>query len=101
MKPYILERRMKTSTVNKLVLLISLLPSLCLASGAPELQVLKDHTGLFQWVLGGALCLNGYFIVRTLNSIDRQWKSIGLIDKRLSHLEGEHTAHMRDGGKCE
>jgi hypothetical protein len=92
---------MNPSVVNKLVLFISFLPSLCLASGAPELQVLKDHTGLFQWALGAALCLNGYFIVRTLNSIDRQWKTIGMIDKRLAHLEGEHSAHMRDGTKCD
>lgn len=79
-----------------IILAFSFMPAICLASDLPSVNFLSDHAELFQWFLGLAIIGNGFFLMRTLNNIDKQWKKLWDIDRRLSHLEGEHkTQHGR------
>lgn len=59
---------------------------------------------MFQWFLGISITAIGFFLQRTLNTMDKnnahQWRAIGKLDSRLSTLEGEHNAiHLQPGGR--
>jgi hypothetical protein len=84
--------------IHGLILIISLLPTFCLATGTPTPEVIRDNSGLFQWILGIALLGNGLFMMRLLKSHDRLWARGDTQETRLSHLEGEHKA--KTGSDC-
>lgn len=83
-------------------LLVALIPTIVLAApSAPSPSVIAQNSELFQWFLGLCILLIGFFLNRTLNTIEnnnkQQWKSIGALDKRLSHLEGAHAVNHNGG----
>ena len=83
--------------LNCLIIIISLLPTLCLATGVPTPAVIADNAGMFQWILGIALLGNGLFMMRLLKSHDRLWARGDGQETRLATLEGEHNAYHKDG----
>ena len=95
MKPK-LNRRVNVKRLNLVIIFCAMLPAICLAAGTPAPEVIKENSGLFQWVLGIALLGNGIFIMRTLNSLDRLWKRTDGISKDLAELRGEHQVFHRD-----
>jgi hypothetical protein len=91
-----LNSRMDDKMAKILLIMICFLPICALGAEATPPDFMQEHSQFFQWILGGALLGNGFFIAKLIGNVDRQWKVIAGINTRLSHLEGEHVAIHRN-----
>lgn len=89
----------------KVLLLCFILPFIATVLFAAEVSLpfATEHAELFQWFLGLCIVALGFFLHRTLTTIERnnnqQWKAISLMNTRLAVLEGEHKAYHVAGGR--
>ena len=85
------------------VLLIVFIPVTALAVQAPTPEIIATNAELFNWIVSVGLVVLGYFLNRTITSMERnserQWAAIIKLDNRLSHLEGEHKVNHKDDKK--
>jgi len=85
-------------------LLPFILVEVLIAADEPSAVFITEHAELFQWFLGLSIVALGFFLNRTLNTLDKsnsaQWKAISLLTTRLSVLEGSHNALHAGGRRC-
>lgn len=82
--------------------LVCFIPVVALASApVPPPNVIADNASLFQWFLGICIVMIGFFLNRTLNTIEdnnkRQWEAIDLLGRDISALKGRCESNHQGG----
>lgn len=71
------------------------------ADGAvPNLHLSPENVSLINWLLGGALLANGYFIKKTLDKVDSNSEAIKALVSKVAHQEGICEANNKGGRRC-
>ena len=96
--------------VRLILIIVCLVPFFAYASNGPPPDLVKENSALFAYLIGVGFLIISFLTHRIVTMMDKksdaeaknnrqQWAAIGLIDRRLSHLEGEHMAQHGSGGR--
>ena len=59
-------------SLRLLLSFLCVMPVLANAASVPSPEIIKDNSGLFQWILAIALLANGFFIKRTTDKVQEK-----------------------------
>lgn len=79
-----------------IVMVCASIPIISLAYGGSGDNQLSIDFPIFQWIVGVALVIIGFFCSRALINIERLFEKSNKINVRLARLETAHRLHHRD-----